>query len=202
VIDRIKPISEQRVRQLTRRALQQRVECWGKDDCDRCMNCGTPYLGGTATLFGQDKQRRWLDVGQACCGHVLVRLVAHGMWWAATPDRVSAWQADDAKWFQTHSERTHRLRPDFPGEWPPGDAPSEARHATVVRQVKPGFRVRYQACIFGPHSRSPETWDDGVPETELSSWFDVLHARAASAIPAAAIIPQAPDLDVCRLGTE
>jgi hypothetical protein len=58
---------------------------------DNCMGCGKLYLGGMSTLTGQDIKGRWLNVGHVCCGHRLVSVVAHGMFWPKTLEHTSAW---------------------------------------------------------------------------------------------------------------
>ena len=48
-------------------------------------------------------------------------------------------------WFVAHPHRSYRVRPQIPGEWPPGSLPAPRRgwrEYTVIRQVLPGFRLR------------------------------------------------------------
>jgi hypothetical protein len=72
----------------------------------------------------------------------------------------SPWKLDDAAWFKTHPNRSHRLRPMCPGEaasLSPQlmqiEIPENHRWEILVRQVKKGQRIRTvflrntQACI-------------------------------------------------------
>jgi hypothetical protein len=57
----------------------------------------------------------------------------------------TAWKADDAEWFEQNPKRTHRLRKPLDGEFPTSvlDGRPHGHHLTVVvRQVRPGMRVR------------------------------------------------------------
>lgn len=56
----------------------------------------------------------------------------------ATIDRVSA---EDRDWFEAHPGEEYRMRPAVPGEFWPSDA-AWITHV-VVRQVLPGFRLRF-----------------------------------------------------------
>jgi hypothetical protein len=64
-----------------------------------------------------------------------------------------AWKADDAAWFKNHPERSHRLRPLLEGEaeampvrMPADQIPPDHRVDVLVRQVRPGERVRKLFC--------------------------------------------------------
>lgn len=58
----------------------------------------------------------------------------------------SAFQEDDRRWFEANPGRRHRVRPFDPAEAPPGHPvpprPAGWRNFTIVRQVKPGHRIR------------------------------------------------------------
>lgn len=63
--------------------------------------------------------------------------------------QASAWKADDAAWFASHPDRSHRLRPmadDEAATYPPGlvdqPMPENHRFEVVIRQIEPGRRVR------------------------------------------------------------
>ncbi|MEE4183740.1 hypothetical protein [Pseudomonas viridiflava] len=63
------------------------------------------------------------------------------------------WKSDDAQWFDSHPDRSHRLRPMHPGEQDTlpvkmRDAiiPDDHRWEILVRQIKKGQRVRSAFC--------------------------------------------------------
>lgn len=63
------------------------------------------------------------------------------------------WKADDAAWFKSHPERSHRMRPLLEGEAaaagvpiPKGAIPANHRVEILVRQVEPGKRIRTSFC--------------------------------------------------------
>jgi hypothetical protein len=64
----------------------------------------------------------------------------------------SAWKTDDKLWFENHPDRSHRLRPMFPGEMQLPDSPPGTEWHIIVRQVEPGQRIRLPLChvIDGP----------------------------------------------------
>lgn len=86
----------------------------------------------------------------------------------------SAWKADDAAWFTANPTRAHRLRPTLPGElgtlFPGGMVPAvPERHEfqVLIRQVKPGVRVRTPFC------RNVDTPIPGI-EAVLHALFDTV----------------------------
>jgi hypothetical protein len=67
-------------------------------------------------------------------------VASEAIYWA-----MEAASEADRLWFVAHPQRSYRVRPLIPGEWPPGSLstpPRGWRHYTVVRQVMPGFRIR------------------------------------------------------------
>lgn len=63
------------------------------------------------------------------------------------------WKADDAAWFKSHPDRSHRLRPVHEGEAemvsaniPNDQIPPNHRVEIIVRQVEPGKRIRGSFC--------------------------------------------------------
>ena len=57
----------------------------------------------------------------------------------------SPWKKDDAAWFEAHPHRAHRVRDRFPYErfkGEPSDLPNAAISKIIVRQIRPGLRVR------------------------------------------------------------
>ena len=63
------------------------------------------------------------------------------------------WKADDAAWFKSHPDRSHRLRPVLEGEAemvsasiPKDQIPPNHRVEIIVRQVEPGKRIRGSFC--------------------------------------------------------
>lgn len=61
------------------------------------------------------------------------------------------WKEDDASWFAAHSERSHRMRPSFPGEFGSIERdfltpPEHHEVQTLVRQIEPGRRIRTPFC--------------------------------------------------------
>jgi hypothetical protein len=80
--------------------------------------------------------------------------------------RPTSWALDDAKWFRANRDRSHRVRPRLVNEWfaSPGDASGLDRVA--VRQIEPGFRVRFPFEIpFSPcaeYVREASKEEDGA----------------------------------------
>lgn len=103
-----------------------------------------------------------------------------------------SWKADDAAWFKTHPERSHRLRPVLQGEAeampvriPSSQVPKGYRVDVLVRQVEPGKRIRTLFC------RSAEI---DIPDEEaiIHAIFDtVASAEPGVHIDVAAIIERA-----------
>jgi len=58
----------------------------------------------------------------------------------------SPWKTDDKNWFKNHPDRSHRLRPMFPGEMQLPDLPPGQEWHVIVRQVEPGQRIRLPIC--------------------------------------------------------
>ncbi|KAB0490863.1 MULTISPECIES: hypothetical protein [Pseudomonas] len=63
------------------------------------------------------------------------------------------WKTDDAQWFETHSARSHRLRPMHPGEhetiptqMKEAVIPDDHRWDILVRQIQKGHRARLAFC--------------------------------------------------------
>ena len=84
------------------------------------------------------------------------------------------WKVDDAEWFKANPARSHRLRSMFPSEGATLFDPSETtilppNHElqVLVRQVKPGVRVRVQ---FGRNTDVP------IPDIEslIHALFDLV----------------------------
>jgi hypothetical protein len=69
---------------------------------------------------------------------------------------LAAFQEDDRHWFADHPGRCHRVRPFDPAEAPPGHPvparPPGWRNFTIVRQVKPGHRIRVVFAAEGEPS--------------------------------------------------
>lgn len=66
-------------------------------------------------------------------------------------DPIEAASEDDARWFRENPRRSHRIRPPVPGEFGIKD-PHTAKPLTrwvMVRQVKPGFRMRMSFAMSG-----------------------------------------------------
>ena len=72
-------------------------------------------------------------------------------------------------WFRRPCERAHRLRPTARGEFPGATWPAGAVQLALVKQVRPGVRVRlalwatrpmchYEVCLA-------ELWDRIAPES-------------------------------------
>jgi hypothetical protein len=88
---------------------------------------------------------------------------------ALRPEKVK--ELTDAKWFKENPERSHRLRPMFPGELdPPDEAPPDHKFRVLVRQVGPGTHLR---LLFCPNVNTP------VPNGEalIHAIFDVVSAE-------------------------
>ena len=59
------------------------------------------------------------------------------------PNGASPWKEADRKWFETHPDRTIRIRDQFAGETFAGRVgPNDHVPFTLVRQLEPGCRVR------------------------------------------------------------
>lgn len=63
------------------------------------------------------------------------------------------WKTDDANWFESHPDRSHRLRPMHPGEQETVPSqmkaaiiPDDHRWEILVRQIKKGQRARLAFC--------------------------------------------------------
>ncbi len=87
------------------------------------------------------------------------------------------WKADDAAWFQVHTDRSHRLRPLLPGELAsfPQDMisptlPADHEIQVVIRQIQPGQRARIP---FGRNLQMP------IPDIEpvIHAIFDAVSDR-------------------------
>jgi len=77
---------------------------------------------------------------------------------------------DDHDWFQANPRRAHRVREYVVGEFRPTDNPPRKRGGwrlgVVVRQVRPGVRIRVAFWVV-------EDWDlRNVPEHVASALFD------------------------------
>ncbi len=64
-----------------------------------------------------------------------------------TDDPVDRASEDDRMWFEMHPERSHRIRPYIPGEWPMEVVPTPTQAA--VRQIQPGVRARLPLLMEG-----------------------------------------------------
>jgi hypothetical protein len=131
-----------------------------------CSICGKPFESGSPTAPGFDANGTVVLAG-ACCVSQVAQIFGMGLHQGTTAghDEViadiarrggdlpitpqlnlddSPWKQDDADWFERNPKRSHRVRMPFPGEYdteardaPPGDA-----LIVLVRQLKPGCRVR------------------------------------------------------------
>ena len=69
------------------------------------------------------------------------------------------WGTEDRAWFAAHPDRSHRIREVLPGEFPDlGTPPSALPVYVVVRQVQPGFRVRWPVGWTTRLDDPPEAW--------------------------------------------
>jgi hypothetical protein len=90
----------------------------------------------------------------------------------------NAWKTEDAAWFKANPKRSHRLRAMFTGEEPTlfnpsagiPDLPQRHEFQVLVRQVKPGTRVRVLFC------RNAEV---PIPDVEaaIHAIFDIVTAE-------------------------
>lgn len=92
----------------------------------------------------------------------------------------SEWKSEDARWFKAHMNRAHRIRAPFPGELeglPHSEVPLPAghEHRVLVRQIKPGVRVR---IVFYRDVGTP------LPDVEplVHALFDVVSASQGGVI--------------------
>lgn len=69
----------------------------------------------------------------------------------ACPDPMEVASQDDARWFSQNPRRSHRIRPPVPGEFGIREphTPKPLTRWVIVRQVKPGFRMRMSFAICG-----------------------------------------------------
>lgn len=93
-----------------------------------------------------------------------------------------AWKSDDAAWFKSHPQRSHRLRPLLEGEAeamptqiPTNDFPPGHRAEILVRQIAPGQRIRKVFC------RNTEV---DIPDQEevIHAIFDAVASAAEGSI--------------------
>ncbi len=99
----------------------------------------------------------------------------------------SAWKSDDKGWFETHADRSHRLRAVIGDEASSFgsivEEPMRPGHElqVLVRQIGPGQRMRM------PFARNLET---PIPDDELAlhALFDVVAAREGPAISTADVL--------------
>jgi hypothetical protein len=89
----------------------------------------------------------------------------------------SLWKSDDAAWFAENRDRSHRLRPAFPGEAEtlPSDysdtvLPPRHEFQMLVRQVEPGQRIR---TAFARNLDTP------IPDIEpvIHALFDTMFSQ-------------------------
>jgi hypothetical protein len=57
------------------------------------------------------------------------------------------WKNDDRDWFEQNPERSHRMRPPFPGEFDGVKLPAGREVIVLVRQVEPSKRIK---TVFDP----------------------------------------------------
>jgi hypothetical protein len=91
----------------------------------------------------------------------------------------SPWLVDDREWFAAHPDRTHRVRPAFPGEVKQGTH-------VVVRQIAPSLRKRIP---FSPRADLPVSTEE-LNRRDIFGWatFDLLSEAAAQG---RAVVPPA-----------
>jgi hypothetical protein len=86
------------------------------------------------------------------------------------PDaRYLAKKLDD-DWFRSHPHRSHRIRRLIPGESPG----ASMQRYIVIRQVKPGFRLRQPFDVVG------ELPDEEAPEPVAHAYFDLTQEYQSS----------------------
>ncbi len=92
----------------------------------------------------------------------------------------SPWKADDAAWFASHPNRSHRLRPLFDGEEASipkeimsAALPAKHRIEILVRQIEVGKRVR---TVFCRNTEFP------IPDSEevIHAIFDAVSSRRSN----------------------
>lgn len=111
---------------------------------DRCQWSKRLFKDQEKTVIGLNKKGRLITVA-ACHANVLDRVVMVGFYSASQSDNAESWKADDREWFENHPGRTHRIRKEYPGEFPNIEHHSPYKShvkACVVRQVEPGDRFK------------------------------------------------------------
>ena len=162
-----------------------------ESDPDRCGWSKRQFRNGDVTCCGTDRRGRWRTVATENID-VLMEIHAVGIYStsqklisgvvgsdATSSDKAvfdqlpRPWKADDAKWFEAHPRRTHRWRPMAPNELDISGAAAQLTPFLVLRQMRPGWRVK-QLCLLPPGAPQP-------PDTDaaLSVMFDEL-ARATA----------------------
>jgi hypothetical protein len=159
-----------------RRQIERVIAGIMRNDGDRCSLCHAAFTNSAATYGGICHDEGPALVGN-CCMEKLQLIVTAGIY--LTPHAYSQecaaevarkaglntpvvmgsattpWSCDDRQWFAANPQRSHRLRPAFPGELDalrgsnPScelQAPPDHEIQFVVRQVEPGKRIRLPLC--------------------------------------------------------
>jgi len=132
---------------------------------DNCSICGNPLKHNTSTASGLDARGNVVLAGECCTGKV-AQFFGMGLYSElADTDKLAdemarcggdipiapklvlddpPWKVDDRRWFEQNPNRSHRIRPPFPGEADQEilDTPSGYALMMLVRQVAPGSRMR------------------------------------------------------------
>jgi hypothetical protein len=151
-----------------RRQVERAIARLMQKDGDRCSLCHAGFTNNSVTYGGIGRDDRPALVGD-CCMDKLRWIMTCGLYFAphceiaadlarkaglSTVGIVSAGvsplSCDDRKWFAANPQRSHRLRPAFPGELAASrvSIPMPSGHEVqyLVRQVEPGKRIRLPFC--------------------------------------------------------
>jgi hypothetical protein len=80
------------------------------------------------------------------------------------------WKDDDRVWFEQNPTRTHRMWAPFPGELDGVEIPADRRAIVLVRQVRPGSRLRAVLdpdVVLLPGSPHDEAFAHGLFEAAI-----------------------------------
>jgi hypothetical protein len=142
------------------RAIRAQIERAG----DNCSICGVQHnsvayggidYSGAVAYVGECCVHKLRSISAICMVHALPDTAAiaadmskkAGLTLPIHPVKLedTPWKTDDRNWFEANPNRSHRVRPSFPGEF-------EGDHEllVIVRQIEPGQRIRLVVNLEAP----------------------------------------------------
>jgi hypothetical protein len=112
-------------------------------------------------------------------------------------DPASAWTRDDKAWFERYPGRSYRIRLVWPGELAAHGLPEDSATHSVVRQLRPGVRVR---TFCNPPAGFPGDTGALSNEAPAHALFDVLtehYGRGVNHVPLGAVTERIAQMRSC-----